>query len=133
MYYRFTSKTTPMSDYGHAMFVESRESVEYGYGENEWVYDGNEATNIESIKDIIINKWEESNSFGLIPYHLESLTGEEAYTFFNPDDIVMSAEAWDDGEALEWFCDNIAIPMDIKSVITNDGAIVFDSDLIKAA
>ena len=57
---------------------------------------------------------------------------EDIYNEFNPEDIVMSAGAWD-SELVTWFGDVILAKHDIKAVITNDGAIVFDPALIKRA
>lgn len=133
MYHRFTSKNTPMSDWGHAMFAEDRDAVCDCYGDVEWLYDGSGAVAIEDLKDVIVSKWEADAEMGLLPEGYENLDAMDAYDCFAPDDIVMSARAWDCGEALMWFCERIAEPMDISAVITNDGAIVFDEGLIVAA
>lgn len=133
MYHRFTSKDTPMSDWGHAMFAEDRDMVAQCYGSNEYLYDGKAGIDIADLKDAITQAWEEDAETGMLPVGYEDLDAETAYGCFNPDDIVMSAGAWDCGEALEWFCERIAEPMGIPAVITSDGAIVFDADLICAA
>lgn len=133
MYYRFTNKTTPMSDYGHAMFAEDRDSVCDCYGNHEWLYDGSNGTSIEDLKDAIISAWDDDAEIGLLPNGYDDVSAEDAYNCFNPDDIVMSAGAWDDGDVLTWFWERIAEPMGISAVITSDGAIVFDTDLICVA
>lgn len=129
-YYRFSNSETPMSDYGHAMFAAKEDSVS-GYGENEYTYDGKNAVPIESLKDIIVKKWDETIENGMEPIGYENLTGEEVYQEFDPSDIVMSAQAWDNGELLTWFYENVALENDITAVTTKDGAIVFDENLIK--
>lgn len=129
-YYRFSNSETPMSEYGHAMFSENEGSVS-GYGENEYIYDGKNAVPIESLKDLIVKKWDEAIENGMEPIGYENLTGEEVYQEFDPSDIVMSAQAWDNGELLTWFYENVALENDITAVTTKDGAIVFDENLIK--
>lgn len=133
MYYRFTRKDTPMSDWGHAMFAEDRDMVAQCYGTNEYLYNGVASTEITDLHDIIVQAWEEDAKLGMLPIGYEDLDAETVYSCFNPDDIVMSAGAWDCGEAVEWFWERIAEPMGISAVITSDGAIVFDADLICAA
>ncbi len=122
-----------MSDWGHAMFAEDRDSVCDCYGENEYLYDGSNSTNIEDLKDAIISTWKEDAEMGLLPIGYDDVSAEDIYDCFNPDDIVASAGAWDDGDVLTWFWERVGERMDISAIITNDGAIVFDRDLIKAA
>lgn len=133
MYHRFTRKSTPMSDYGHAMFAEDRDMVSQCYGDHEYLYDGSNGTSIEDLKDTIISAWGEDAEMGLLPIGYGDVSAEDAYNCFNPDDIVMSAGAWDDGDALVWFWERIAEPMGISAITTSDGAIVFDESLIKVA
>lgn len=130
-YYRFTNRG-PMSDWGHAMFSDNEDSVGH-YGANKYTYDGLGAVDIRDLKDLFDAEWNLSAENGLLPQGYEEMGAEEIFGAFNPDDIVMSAQAWDDPELSTWFCENIAIGNDIKAVITNDGCIVFDEDLIKEA
>ncbi len=53
--------------------------------------------------------------------------------FLTPPAIVDGAGAWDNGELLTWFCEWVAIPLDLKAITTQDGAIVFDAALINRA
>lgn len=129
-YYRFSNSTNPMSEWGHAMFSEKRESVEH-YGKNEFIYNGNHGVKIEELEASIISQWEKTVETGMAPMGYEEMEAQTVFQSFNPSDIVMSAEAWDSSELLTWFCEAIAIPQDIQAVITNDGAIVFDSALIR--
>lgn len=131
-YYRFSNSQNPMSEWGHAMFAENRDSVQH-YGENESHFNGEKGIRIEDLHDLIVNAWEKTVEYGLEPIGFEELEAEEIYNEFNPDDIVMSAQAWDCAELIEWFCENVAIPNDIQAVITNDGAIVFEEELIQEA
>lgn len=131
-YYRFSNSQNPMSEWGHAMFAENRDSVQH-YGDNEYHFNGEKGINIEDLHDLIVNAWEKTVEYGLEPIGFEEMEAEEIYNEFNPDDIVMSAQAWDCTELLEWFCENVAIPNDIQAVVTNDGAIVFEEELIQEA
>lgn len=135
MYHRFTNKNTPMSDYGHAMFAQDRDSVCDCYGDIEYLYDGEYSVEISDILSQISDAWDEDLENGMLPCGCEALgiSGQEAADCFNPEDIVMSAEAWDNADMVMWFWSKIAEPADIKAVITSDGAIVFDEELIKAA
>lgn len=130
MYYRRSVSTNPMSDWGHAMFAENQDSI-LSYGENEFTYNGEHGVELSSLHDIIVSEWEKAQENFMCPVGFDDIEAEEIYSEFNPEDIVMSAGAWDCAELIAWFCDNIAIPNDIQAVITCDGAIVFDSSLIQ--
>lgn|SRR5699024_7528077 len=131
MYYRFSNSDNPMSDWGHAMFVDNEFSSE-GYGDILYTYDGTDGINIEDLHDIIINEWNRTVDNGLEPIGFKEIDAEDIYNEFNPEDIVMSAGAWD-SELVTWFGDVILAKHNIKAIITNDGAIVFDPTLIKRA
>ena len=77
----------------------------------------------------IESSWDEDFENGLVDLEV---TGAEVAAAFNPENIVESAEAWD-SEIVTWICERILIPKDILAVTTNDGAIVFDRDLIREA
>lgn len=118
-----------MSDWGHAMFVDNEFSSE-NYGDILYTYDGTDGIDIEYLHEIIVNEWNKTVDKCMEPIGFEGIDAEDIYNEFNPDDIVMSAGAWD-SELVTWFGDVILANHDIKAVITNDGAIVFDPALIK--
>ena len=136
LYYRGTKSSSPMSDWGHAMFVDNYERSFSGLG-YEWTFDGSLATPIEDLKDAIMAAWEQFIKDGYFTgfspeendYYLQ-LPAEDVFNSFNPEDIVNSAGGYDD-TLVSWLCDAVIIPMDIKAVITQDGAVVFDESLIK--
>ena len=132
MYYRYSNSENPMSDWGHAMFVDNEDSSST-YGCYLFLYNGSESVNIEDLKDVITNAWNKSADNFTLPFGYENIDAEDIFNAFNPEDIVMSADGWDNGDLLTWFCEFVAIANDIKAIITNDGAIVFDSELIKRA
>lgn len=137
MYYRFTSRNKPMSDWGHAMFSDDINEVE-NYGEYGWTYNGNGGVPIWDLRDEIIEAWEEDRkdgfygdfgggvSEGSFYYQMD---GEEAYEQFDPDDITDCAEGYDDS-MVQWLWERILAPRNIDAVITSDGAVVFDESLI---
>lgn len=127
-YYRFTNSDNVLSDWGHAMFAADEDMVS-GYGVNEYVYSGSDSIDITALYPAIAREWEKSADYGLLPDGYEDMDAVSACRMFNPSDIVMSAEAWDNADLLTWFCEHIAIPQDIKAVITDDGAILFDTAL----
>lgn len=136
-YYRCSNDNNPMSDWGHAMFCDNFEMVDH-YGKNIFTFDGTDAIDIKELKDTIISTWEEcieEDSFnqaennGADMEYFKRLSGEEVFESLNPDEIVNSAEAYDSDLGI-WFYWYIAEPKDIKAVLTNNGAIVYDESLI---
>ena len=130
MYYRCCRSLNPMSDWGHAMFAESRELTE-GYGEYEFIYEGISSVDINDLSKEITDAWNRTKESCVEPLGFEEVDSEEIMKLFNPDNICNSAGAWDCYELLSWFCEQIAIPMGIRAVTTCDGAVVFDESLIK--
>lgn len=136
--YRYTNKDSPMSDYGHAMFVDDEYSSD-GYGrEGDYRYkvDQSRLTDISTLQEEIAEKLQEQYDNGMLPREIEEImdfgvSAEQLAEEFNPDDIVMSAGAWDNGDLVQWFWDNIADPNDIYGIKTNDGAIVYDENMIE--
>ena len=113
------------------MFVDDEFASE-NYGDILYTYDGSDSVDIEDLHDIIVDEWIKTVDKCLEPIGFEEIDAEDIYNEFNPEDIVMSAGAWD-SELVTWFCDFVLAKHDIKAVITNDGAVVFDPDLIKRA
>lgn len=132
LYHRYTNSDTPMSDWGHAMFVDDQSSEHYGSNHYTFTPDA-KAKEISSIEDLITTAWsqcKENDDFGeLNDGYYQSLSASEVFESFNPSDIVNSAAGWD-CELMVWFWQFVAEPNDIMSVLTDDGAIVFDQDLI---
>jgi len=129
-YYRFTVNETAMSDWGHAMFAEDRDTVSDCYGENEFRFSSEDAVSVEDINDDIISQWEEDRKNWLVPLDYEYLTGEQIAKSANPVNIVNGAELYDT-EVVEWLYNRVLAPKSIMAITTNDGAVVFDESLIK--
>jgi hypothetical protein len=139
MYYRFTNSDSPISDWGHAMFTKDLDAVSEGaYGKNGYIYDGRDGVKIEDLRQIIIDTWNEckdnddwslTETNGWDMDYYKNLTAEEVYNTFNPINIVDTADAFD-CELTGWFWFYIAEPYNVKAILTNDGAIVFDEALI---
>lgn len=133
MYHRYTNSNSPMSEWGHAMFSARPEPV---YGRNHYTHDGRGAVCIEELEQIVKNAWlasQESGDWGeMYDEYYQSLSAGEVFDSLNPQDIVSSAEGWD-CDLMVWFWQFVAEPNGITAVLTNDGAIVWDPDLIDKA
>lgn len=125
-----------MSDWGHAMLSNDRDRVEH-YGKTCYIYDGANATHISTLYDLIVAAWQNDCENGFTgdfggqcdENYWSSIDADEIYNSFNPNDIVDSAEAWD-SELVMWIWNRILEPNNIDAVITQDGAIVFDANLL---
>lgn len=135
MYYRNYKEESPMSEWGHAMFVDHEGSWVGSIGDGvNYVYDGTDAVDISDLEDAIKAAWDESlenGDFDGVADYLNDVDANEAFSGFAPEDIVMSAEAWDNGDMVQWIWSKVLEPKGIFAVITPDGAIVFDESLIK--
>lgn len=127
-YYR-RSNTSPMSDWGHAMFSDNLDHI-CNYGKRVYIFDGTDAVDILDSHDIIVAEWEKQAATGHLPIGYEDLDAETVFHSLNPVDIVDSADGWDNGEIVTWFGDTLG-HLEIKAIITNDGAIVLDESVIK--
>ena len=124
MYYRRAKQV--MSIWGHAMMVEDREADTEAYEGKLYCYDGREGTRVEDLHDAIVAAWNEGN----VPEDYEDVSAEEIVGSFNPRNIIDNAEAYDDAALLTWFWENVLEPAGIYAVLTRDGAVVFDEELI---
>lgn len=125
MYYRRAKQA--MSIWGHAMMVEDRVDDTGAYEGDLYCYDGHEGVRIETLYDAIVEAWNEGN----VPEDYEGIAAEEIVSSFNPQDIINSAEAYDDAALLTWFWENVLEQEGIYAVLTQDGAVVFDEDLLE--
>ena len=132
LYYRSSEKTDGMSDFGHAMFVDKNglENLSSYRGEQIFSVSGNDLYDINDLKDSILsarNKTQEE-SFDLDDF--ADLSDEEFFAMFNPSDIVDSAGAYDNDVLISWLYDNVLEPNGITGVKTDDGAVVYDPEII---
>lgn len=133
--YRFYSRDDPMSRAGYAMFSDdySLNSKAYG-GDNARAFSvsENDLTDFHDIKGKIIEARHDTDEN--LPWVLEDYTelGDNEFAdMFNPEDIVDSADAWDNEDLVQWFWENVGEPNEIPGVKTQDGAIAFDLGIIK--
>ena len=132
-YYRSPQKV--MSAWGHAMFVDDPYSSET-YGDFAFGVEHSELVRIDELRDEILAKMREDYENDELPEDMEyaidqnGLSFEELADEYAPEDIVMSAQGWDNGQFVEWFYNRIIEPKDIKGIKTPDGAIVFDESII---
>ncbi|MCK9479866.1 MAG: hypothetical protein M0R40_10280, partial [Firmicutes bacterium] len=132
----YDSKRGVMSRSGYAMFAEgnlyNRGSM---FGDRIALYDGKQSIKAEDLKPKIIDAWESyknsdawENDLDL--HYLKDISAQEIADSFNPKDIINSAEAYDNEAVVAWLWEYVLEPNDIYAITTNDGAIVFDEDLI---
>lgn len=131
MLYRRTHTKNPMSRSGHAMFAKDADRIG-SYGAHLWGFDETQATNIEDLKNVIIDAWEEEMESEESDCDLPRINGEEAYACFDPSDIVTSADAYDNEDVNAWLWDTILDPEEIMAVRGDDWAVVYDEELINA-
>jgi hypothetical protein len=133
MYYRYSDSQDPMSGWGHAMFVNNAEESAH-YGDICYTFDGAGAINIDDLKGEIVGAWvaEKRNGLANVPVSCDSLFNLKLKDFiamFNPTDIVDSAAAFD-SEIITWLWEQVLEPNNIEAIKTNNGAVVFDAELI---
>jgi len=147
--YRFTNSknNSPMSRAGYAMFADNIEDIAYSYGRQAYRVEKEKLVSVEHVqnllKEYIENLREQEESEGIeedsdfinnIRNDAGEIDLEKAENIIkelNPDDIVNSAELYDNEEYVSWLWENILEPNNIWGIKTEDGAIVFDADLIE--
>lgn len=129
--YRRYDESSPMSRAGYAMMADDAYSVET-YGEKLVAVRQSELRPISEFQDKIAEAWERDKENGALPYELEfynsDRSGEEVAAAFDPEDIVMSADAWDNEDMVMWAYEKVFDG--VPGVKTRDGAIVFDENLL---
>lgn len=129
--YRSHRGSSPMSRAGYAMFSDFPDAT-VQYGDHQYAVYKNDLDSVDKFKKKIATAWERTVDSGNIPYGLEYLSessGEEIAELFDPQDIVMSADAWDNEDLVEWAFKTGAFD-GAHGVNTNDGAVVWDRDYI---
>lgn len=129
--YRSHRGSSPMSRAGYAMFSDFPDAT-VQYGDHQYAVYKNDLDSVDKFKKKIATAWERTVDSGNIPYGLEYLSessGEEIAELFDPQDIVMSADAWDNEDLVEWAFKAGAFD-GAHGVNTNDGAVVWDRDYI---
>lgn len=135
--YRFYDRDDPMSRAGYAMFADDAYRNGSGYGGDHaraFSVAEQDLTPISGLESKIAEARHRSDE--KTPWVLEDyadLDDSEFAKLFDPDDIVQSADAWDNEDLVQWFAEEVVLPMDepIAGVKTSDGAIAFDRDIIR--
>jgi hypothetical protein len=145
-YYRWThGEKSPMSDWGHAMFVDKYDiDMASGYGRNSWEFDPNKGntTSFEEIKKDFSEYLRQYFEMGYYPQDIDGwfeswiygvengeFSFEEIVNGFNPNNIVDSAGAYDNTVGVGLMYDFLE-KRGIGAIVTNDGAIVYDENMI---
>lgn len=137
--YRFYHRHKgPMSDWGSAMFADNPEGLEQ-YGKQAWSVNHEDLTDIDDLMPEIKKQLQEDYDSGKIysyfedgeiPEENDELDVDAMASLYNPQDIVMSAEAYDNDHYYQWLWDRVCDRLDVKGIKTRDGAFVFDEDII---
>ena len=137
--YRFYHRHKgPMSDWGSAMFADNPEGLEH-YGKQAWSVNHEDLTDIDDLMPEIKKQLQEDYDSGKIysyfedgeiPEENDELDVDAMASLYNPQDIVMSAEAYDNNHYYQWLWDRVCDRLDVKGIKTRDGAFVFDEDII---
>lgn len=135
-YDRWSKKIMP--SVGYAMFSRtSINGIDRGsdFGNNFYVfYETDKTIRIEELYDIIAETWDKyknSQKYDEAKFcYLNDLDGYDVALTYNPADIVTSADGWDNLDMVGWLWDYVLCNMDIDAIITNDGALVFNGDVI---
>lgn len=134
LYYRAYASDNPMARGGYAMFAEDPYVGDIYGGDHPRMFSvaAEDLTPISEIRDSIIEA--RHNTDENAPWELEDFVDvddDEFADLFDPEDIVVSADAYDNEDLVAWLWENVLEPRDIVGIETYDGAIVFDPDLIK--
>lgn len=114
-FHRFNrSSKTPDNGCGYMMFAANQDHVEH-YGDHHWTFDGNGCVEID---DVVCAAREAGFE--------DAFYAADA---FAPAEIVDSANAWDDMDAVMWLWENVCDARDWHAIRTNNGAIIFDPAL----
>ena len=127
---RRTKGEDPMSQWGHAMFVDKEHGVtsNASYGANHWAI--KPGVRLPYIADLETQIEAAAEKYGL-PEGYESVS--QLMDSLNPSNIVDSALGWDEAETVSWFWEHIGDRIGkngIKGVETKEGAIIFDPSAI---
>lgn len=129
--YRAYAKEDGMSSWGHAMFADSTDMLDvYGGSDPKWFsVSEKQLTDINILKkDILKARRETVMAGGLEDY--DALDDDEFFAMFDPQDIVMSADAYDNDELTAWLYQKVLEPKGIPGIKTEDGAIVYDNSIM---
>lgn len=139
-YNRWSKSSSPMSRAGYAMFATGNPIRGSMFGDTLYTYYGEHGVKINDLYDTIEQKWAElvndENQMYFDPNELERLNEDfgdphNVALAFNPENIVDSANAFDDEPMVAWLYNEILEPLGIEAVLTDDGAIVFNEELIR--
>jgi hypothetical protein len=113
-FHRYTrSSNSADNGCGYAMFAANEDRVMV-YGAHHWIFEG------EAVDAALLVEAAREAGFEEAFYSADEL---------NPADIVNSAAAWDDMDAVMWVWENVCEPREWHAIRTQDGVIIFDPAL----
>jgi len=144
-YYRYGSPESPMSEWGHAMFLDNPSHLEgasrSGLANYEFAPEPGDprVTSFEDVEGDIRSKLEDWEKNGVpekytgtsLETALDENSVDSLVSTFNPSDIVDSAQAYDNADFNQFLYDEILEPRGYGAIVTQDGSIVYDESMIK--
>lgn len=100
------------------MFADSQEAIRK-FGDTLYTVDSNDLVDIRDVIHGFYNGTYKRSTMAVFPQTMD------------PKHIEVSAEFWDIPSCVQWFIQSIAIPHKIRGVKTRNGAVVFDSSIIR--
>ncbi len=144
-YYRWTNQdTSPMSDWGHAMFMNNYDQeAAAGYGRHLWEFSPSDSAisfqEIENdfsnyLQELIDKGYYENDADGWFQTWIDGINDgtyslQDIVNTFNPSDIVDAALAYDNSTGVMLMYEFLE-SRGYSAIITADGAIVFDENSI---
>lgn len=138
--YRMYKKNRgPMSDWGSAMFSDNPNLIMGVYGPQGWSVNHEDLTDIDDLMPEIKKQLQEDYDSGKlysyfddgeIPEENDELDVDAMASQYDPKEIVMGAEGYDNDHYYQWLWDRVCERLDVKGIKTRDGAFVFDEDII---
>ena len=138
--YRMYKKNRgPMSDWGSAMFSDNPNLIMGIYGPQGWSVNHEDLTDIDDLMPEIKKQLQEDYDSGKlysyfddgeIPEENDELDVDAMASQYDPKEIVMGAEGYDNDHYYQWLWDRVCERLDVKGIKTRDGAFVFDEDII---
>ncbi len=124
--YRYNdSDVSPDNGMGYTMWANSSDNLS-SYGDQGWEADTADLPHISEFLGGTKKLFQQEKDDGLLSPNLEHLSGDDIDDIVDPEDIVNSADAWDDPNFVEWFWEKIGEPNELNGVKLTDGAILFD-------
>ena len=128
-YIRYSERAdTPSNSAAYYMFamMTDRDDISPSFGDYAWTVTSDQAVDVEDIIDDCAQALVEYAGYDVD--EAKMIAAE-----LNPHDIIDCAEAWDDWDIVEIIYQHIIEPRGITAIVTYDGLLCFDADVVTRA